>query len=115
MPAGTPWLRLMFPRIWLGKGSYLRIVSVLDGSVQAMEMHHVEQWNFTSACFNGNSVMIEIVAARSRSATASTARSRTALCPLAEPGRSRQNTEIASVRRRPPRATYLISPASLYS
>ncbi|MEO6596938.1 MAG: hypothetical protein ABIP94_19505 [Planctomycetota bacterium] len=62
MPVGTPWLRLYFSRIWLAKGSYLRIVSLLDGDVQTLHMEHVEQWQSSSAYFNGNSVMIELIA-----------------------------------------------------
>ena len=62
MPPGTPWLRLFFNRIWLGKDSYLRIVSLRDGSVQTMHMQHVEQWQHSSAYFNGDTVMVELVA-----------------------------------------------------
>ncbi|MBM4061765.1 MAG: hypothetical protein FJ265_11825 [Planctomycetes bacterium] len=62
LPKGTPWLRLFFGRIWLGKGSYLRIVSLLDGSEQTLHMEHVEQWQHSSAYFNGDTVLLEIVA-----------------------------------------------------
>ncbi len=62
MPVGTPWMRLFFSKIQLGKGSYLRLVSLRDGDVQTMEMHHVEQWQSSSAFFNGNVVLVEIVA-----------------------------------------------------
>jgi hypothetical protein len=62
LPPGTPWLRLYFSRIWLGKDSYLRIVAVRDGSLQTMQMEHVEQWQYSSAYFNGESVMLELVA-----------------------------------------------------
>lgn len=59
----SPWMRLYFTRVQLGKGSYLRIASLRDGDVQTMEMHHIDEWQSSSAFFNGNSVLIEIVAA----------------------------------------------------
>ena len=61
-PVGTPWIRLFFTKVQLGKGSYLRIVSLRDGDVQTMEQHHIEQWQSSSAFFNGNAVLVEIVA-----------------------------------------------------
>ncbi|MBM4063462.1 MAG: hypothetical protein FJ265_20530, partial [Planctomycetes bacterium] len=62
LPPGTPWLRLFFSRVHLGKGSYLRIASLRDGDVQTLAMHHVEQWQYSSAYFNGNAVLVELVA-----------------------------------------------------
>ncbi len=62
VPRGSPWLRLYFSRIWLEKGSYLRIVSLRDGDVQTLHMHHVEQWQHSTAYFNGDTVLLEIVA-----------------------------------------------------
>jgi len=58
----VPWLRLTFAGAALDKGSYLRIVSLVDGDYQTMHQHHVEQWDSTSAYFNGNVVMVELVA-----------------------------------------------------
>ncbi|MFO1077024.1 MAG: hypothetical protein U1E73_04775 [Planctomycetota bacterium] len=62
MPPGTPWLRLYFSKIWLGKDSYLRIASLRDGAEQTLTMEHVAQWQFSSAYFNGDTVLIELVA-----------------------------------------------------
>lgn len=59
---GSPWLRLYFSRIWLGKDSYLRIAALRDGSVQTLRMEQVEQWQHSSAYFNGDTVLLEIVA-----------------------------------------------------
>jgi len=56
------WIRLEFQRWHLDRGSYLRIVSVADGDHQTMHAHHVEQWSSTSAYFNGDTVMLELVA-----------------------------------------------------
>jgi len=61
-PAGTPWVRLYFRASFLGKGSYLRMVSLRDGDVMTMHQEHLAQWNTSSAYFNGNSVLIELVA-----------------------------------------------------
>jgi len=57
-----PWLRLTFAGVALPEGSYLRIVSLVDGDWQTMHQHHVEQWDSTSAYFNGNVVLVELVA-----------------------------------------------------
>ena len=62
LPAATPWLRVYFSRAQLGKGSYLRIVSLADGDVMTMRQEHLEQWGNSTAYFNGNAVMIELVA-----------------------------------------------------
>lgn len=62
MPANVPWMRLYFTKVWLEKGSYLRMVSVRDGEIMTMRQEHMEQWGYSSAFFNGNSVMVELVA-----------------------------------------------------
>lgn len=62
LPDNLPWLRLTFAGVSLDKGSYLRIVSLTDGDWQTMHQHHVEQWDSTSAYFNGNVVLVELVA-----------------------------------------------------
>lgn len=62
LPQNTPWLRLYFDKAQLGKGSYLRISSLADGDVLTMQQQHLEQWGFTSTYFNGNTVLLEIVA-----------------------------------------------------
>jgi hypothetical protein len=59
---GSPWVRLYFADVALEKGSYLRMVSLRDGSLQTMEMRHVKEWSDSSAYFNGNVVMVELVA-----------------------------------------------------
>lgn len=62
LPEGTPWLRLYYNDVHLEKGSYLRIVSLRDGDVMTMRQEHMPQWGFSSAYFNGNAVMVELVA-----------------------------------------------------
>jgi V8-like Glu-specific endopeptidase len=62
------WLRLKFDQVLLGGDptrntqSYLVITSLLDGKHQYLEMNHVEQWQYTSAYFNGDAVLVEIYA-----------------------------------------------------
>lgn len=62
LPAGTPWLRLCFGRTWLSPGSSLRLVSLRDGDVMTLNQEQLEQWSYTSAYFNGNAVMVELIA-----------------------------------------------------
>jgi hypothetical protein len=62
LPAGTPWLRLCFARTTLSPGSMLRIVSLRDGDVMTLNQRQLEEWSHTSAYFNGNAVMIELIA-----------------------------------------------------
>lgn len=62
VPAGTPWLRLTFAAVQLEKGSYLRISSLLDGDFMTMRQEHMPQWSYTSCYFNGNSVLVELIA-----------------------------------------------------
>jgi V8-like Glu-specific endopeptidase len=65
---GAAALRLEFDEVALsgllsdGSGSYLRIRSLWDGAEQRLNARHVEQWRNTSAYFNGDEVVIEIVA-----------------------------------------------------
>jgi hypothetical protein len=66
--AGAPWLRLDFEDVLLagdplaGTGSILRIVSVWDGAVQELNAIQVRQWRKTSAYFNGDMLIVEVVA-----------------------------------------------------
>jgi len=62
LPQGTPWLRLHYENASLGRGSYLRITSVLDGDFMTMHDEHLGQWSYTSCYFNGNAVLVELVA-----------------------------------------------------
>lgn len=63
----APWLRLKFAQASLAgdpaaDGTIIRITSMLDGAVQTMNAEHVAQWHNTSAYFNGQTVMVELVA-----------------------------------------------------
>jgi hypothetical protein len=62
------WLRLTFDIAMLGEAppggqpTVLRITSLLDGARQHLTAHHLEQWRNTSAYFNGDTLIIEIIA-----------------------------------------------------
>jgi len=61
------WLRLRFDVAQLSgdpaaDGAYLRITSLLDESSQVLDAERVAQWVNTSAYFNGDSVLVEVIA-----------------------------------------------------
>ena len=66
--AGASWMRLYFEEVqlpgdlWAGNGAILRLTSWLDGDVQEMNSMHVDQWQHSSAYFNGDTVQVEILA-----------------------------------------------------
>jgi hypothetical protein len=65
---GANWLRLSFSDVQLagdeqqGLGSYLRITSMQDGASQTLHARHVREWRQTSAYFNGDALLVELVA-----------------------------------------------------
>lgn len=64
----SAWLRLKFDQVVLsgnpeqGTGSYIRIFSALDGGVQKLDARHLADWSYSSAVFNGDSLLLEIYA-----------------------------------------------------
>jgi V8-like Glu-specific endopeptidase len=65
----SSWVRLSYAGILLsgqrergGDGSYLRLTSILTGEFQTQHLVHVEQWRDTSAYFNGDAVLVELLA-----------------------------------------------------
>jgi V8-like Glu-specific endopeptidase len=64
----SAWLRLTFDEVELagdedaGNASFLRLTSALDGAVQHLRPTSLEQWQHTSAYFNGEAVYLELVA-----------------------------------------------------
>ncbi len=64
----APWLRLAFDQAILsgspttGDASYLRLTSVFDGGQQVLDVTALAQWNQTSAYFNGDIVLLELIA-----------------------------------------------------
>ena len=65
---GAAWMRLYFEDLTLsgdllaGTGSILRMTALADGAVQEMDARHVQQWKKSSAYFNGDTVLVEILA-----------------------------------------------------
>lgn len=66
--SNAAWMRVVFGEVALsgsetaGNASYLRMTSVLDGAVQTMRASHLAQWQNHSAFFNGDAVLVELVA-----------------------------------------------------
>ncbi len=66
---GVSWLRLNYGSVLLsgspnpsGDGSFLRMTSMRDGAVMTQHMRHVDEWQNTSAYFNGDAVLVELLA-----------------------------------------------------
>jgi V8-like Glu-specific endopeptidase len=66
---GAEWLRLNFSELVLagapnlGNGSTLKITSLKDGYYQILDQTSAKQWQNTSAYFNGDMVLVELIAA----------------------------------------------------
>jgi len=62
------WLRLRFDEVTLaghdrtGNASFLQITSLEDGAVQYLDSEAIAQWAYTSAYFNGDTILIELMA-----------------------------------------------------
>lgn len=56
------WIRVYFDVVDLGPGSKVRITSALDGEVQTLDAAGIAMWNESTAYFNGDSLMIELIA-----------------------------------------------------
>ena len=59
---GAAWMRLHFASSSVGGGS-VRMTSLLDGEVQQLDAAGLSMWSNTSAYFNGDSVLVELIAA----------------------------------------------------
>ena len=55
---GADWIRLIFDRE-VTTAPLIRITSLLDGAVQHLNPKTLAQWQYTSAYFNGDSVLVE--------------------------------------------------------
>ncbi len=64
----APWMRLSFDLAQLAgdpandNASRLKLTSTLDGGVQWLTAENVAQWSRTSAYFNGDTVLVELIA-----------------------------------------------------
>lgn len=60
----APWLRLSFSEATLSPGAFVRVTSAKDGYTQRLDAAAMQVWGNTSAYFNGDTLMVEIVARR---------------------------------------------------
>ncbi|MHC5025731.1 MAG: trypsin-like serine peptidase [Planctomycetota bacterium] len=64
----APWVRVVFQRAELGhppvggEATVLRVTSLLDDAVQILDRQQLMHWRNTSAYFNGDAVLLEVVA-----------------------------------------------------
>jgi len=58
---GAAWVRLYFGRVDLEPGSVVRITSLHDQETQVLDAAGLAQWGNTSAYFNGDAVLLELV------------------------------------------------------
>lgn len=56
------WLRLHFGGYYLGDESYIVMTSLADGSTQRLNAVTIEQWQGSSAFFNGDTLLLELYA-----------------------------------------------------
>ncbi|MFH1749153.1 MAG: GEVED domain-containing protein, partial [Planctomycetota bacterium] len=56
------WLRLYFEQVKLPAGSFVRMTSTFDNEVQELDAAGLAMWHNTSAYFNGDTVILDIVA-----------------------------------------------------
>lgn len=61
--AGADWLRLHFGIVNLPEGSWLRLTGVRDNVQQRLDAHSMQDYAFSSCFFNGNEVLLELIAA----------------------------------------------------
>jgi len=59
----VPWLRLLFSDLNLGNNSYIIITSLQNGAWQRLNSINMEEWQNSSAYFNGSSVKIDLFVA----------------------------------------------------
>lgn len=60
---GAAWTRLHFAELQLEGESRIRYTSLFDGDVQEMGAGEAAMWQSTSAYFNGDAVLVELIAA----------------------------------------------------
>ena len=56
------WLRIYFAEVHLEADSFVRITSLLDQEVQELDADGLAMWDNSSAYFNGNVLLVELVA-----------------------------------------------------
>ena len=56
------WMRVYFAEAVLEPGSLVRMTSMLDNQVQTLDADGLAMWNSATAYFNGDQVMVELIA-----------------------------------------------------
>ena len=56
------WIRVYFGKVRLAPGSLIRITSLLDNDVQELDAAGLAMWGNTSAYFNGDTVVVQLIA-----------------------------------------------------
>ena len=59
---GSVSMRLYYSDWYLAEGSFVRVTSIFDGDEQELDAEELADWHGTSAYFNGDSVLFELVA-----------------------------------------------------
>jgi len=60
--AGSSFMRLYFSQADLAPGTRVRVTSMLDGDVQELDSESMLMWNNSTAYFNGDTVLVEVIA-----------------------------------------------------
>lgn len=58
--AGASLMQLRFGEVHLGQGSYVTVMSLLDGGFQKLDAAGIESWSGFSALFNGDALELEL-------------------------------------------------------
>lgn len=62
--ADAPWLRLYFSKATLAPGAFVRVTSAKDGYSQNLDAAALQVWGNSTAYFNGDTLLVEVVARR---------------------------------------------------
>ena len=57
------WLRVYFGEVTLEGGSFIRVTSLTDLETQVLDAATLDMWDYTTAYFNGDTLLLEVVAA----------------------------------------------------
>jgi hypothetical protein len=68
--SASPWIKVWFASAELGAASAIRVTGVQDQVVQVLDAAAFAAWSGTSAYFNGNTVVVELVVAPGDTASA---------------------------------------------
>ncbi|MEM7228117.1 MAG: hypothetical protein AAF432_04800 [Planctomycetota bacterium] len=58
---GSVSLRLVFSQVVLAPHAFVRVTNLVDGEIQVLDARGMRDWNHTSAYFNGDTLLVELV------------------------------------------------------